>query len=354
MSEAKLIEDAPKLTKAAAAPNKMTVSVMNMTEKEYRAYPALSYSRLSDIEKVGILAVNASVASIGKLRGVVLGSVVDDVISNKMSHLPEYLVTVDKIPGPGTVTEKAIEHIVQYFSFKTLIDIHKPDLEHFLGINGYMKNGMNQSNFVEKLVNYKEFIEASKVANDETQIVTKFDKQIIIKAIRRLRSISYFSETFVNTSLVSVEFQNKFLAVINGVEIKCMLDVLRFDHHRKRIIPIDIKTGAMSQSDFESFYYQAYLKYNYYIQAGLYRKVLVEYFKSHPKYFDYEVVDFRFVYSTTNPKTGLSEGNLFIHEISKQLYLDSFRGFDYEEKGVKSCKLGIAALIKFYKDNLVA
>lgn len=353
MCEAELIDSKPKPSVIPANPNEMIVSVMNMTEKEYRAYPALSYSKLSDIEKVGILAVNANVASIGKLRGVILGSVVDDVISNKLKKIPEYVKFIDKVPGSGTVTERAIESIIENFEFTDFYELDKNALEHHLGANRFMMNGMNQANFYQKLSNYVQFINASKSANEDTQIATMFDKSIIIKAIKRLRSIPYFSSSFEDTTEQAISFQNKFLAVINGVEIKCMLDAIKFNHVDKTITPIDIKTGAMKDSDFNSFYLQAYLKYNYYIQAGLYKVILVEYFKKHPIYFDYVVEDFRFVYSTTNPKHALSTEHLFIHTIDKKMYVESFKGFEYEEGGKKQFKLGIGHLVKFYKDNLV-
>jgi hypothetical protein len=354
MSEATLNESIEeKVALPLPSSNAMTISVMNMTEKEYRAYPAVSYSRLSDIEKVGILAVNANVASIGKLRGVVLGSIVDDVISNKLNEMPDYIVTVDKIPGSGTITEKAIESIVDTFDFVDFTELDKDDLEHHLGVNRFMLNGMNSSNYYAKLLNYKEFINASKAVNEDTQIITKFDFSIAKKAIKRLRSLPLFHYGFIDDSVSTLIYQMKLLAKVNGIEIKCMLDAIEIDHDRKVITPIDIKTGAMGKSDFASFFYQAYLKYNYYIQAGLYRKILLEYFKNHPIYYDYEVGNFMFIYSTTNPKTSLLEENLFIHTIDQKMYLDSFKGFAYEENGKPGIKVGIGELLKFYKDNKI-
>jgi len=329
----------------------MTVEVMRMNEKEYRAYPAVSYSRLSDIEKVGILAVNANVASIGKLRGVVLGSITDDVISNRLSGIPDYVKTVDKIPGSGTITELAIESIVEKLSFTNFMGIDKDKLEHFLGSGGFMKNGMTSANFHGKLANYQEYINALKAADADTQIITRFDLAITKKAILRLKAIYIFSDSFQNSSSRQVVFQRKFLAKVNGVEIKCMLDAIDINHDNKTITPIDIKTGVMTDGDFYSFYNQAYLKYNYYIQAGLYRKILVEFFKNVTKYKDYVVEDFMFIYSSTNPRNGLSIQELFIHSINKKMYLESFKGFTHYYRGDNFIKKGIGELLRFYKDN---
>jgi hypothetical protein len=338
---------------AMSSPSYMHVREMLMDEKEYRAYPALSYSRLSDIEKIGIDAVNASANNIGKLRGVVLGSIVDDIISNKLSKTPIYIVKVNKIPGNGTITELAIEAIVKDLYFTNFINLDSLTLENYLVANRFMKNGMNSTNFHEKLVNYNEYINALKYAKEDTQIVTEFDYKILIKSAQRLRNqYPLFSSAFVNNKNESLDYQTKFLATINGLQIKCMLDAIHFDHVAKTIKPLDIKTGAMSKGDYESFYHEAYLRYNYYIQAGLYRKIAIEYFKNHTTYHDYEVLEFEFVYSTTNPKTSLSEQNLYVHTISTEEYKKSFKGFDYlDEQGMPACKLGIGELVRFYKEN---
>jgi hypothetical protein len=331
----------------------MSVEVLDMTEKEYRAYPALSYSRLSDIEKVGIDAVNANVASIGKLRGVVLGSIVDDIVSNKLENAPDYIVKVDKIPGSGTITDRAIEAFLKQTNFGQFIDVPKGYIKKFLNDNGFMKNGMNDSNFYEKLVNYEGFINASSNADEDTQIVTEYDYKIAMKSAKRLRDkYPLFSASFKDNSEDTLTYQVKLLAKINGIEIKCMLDAVHFDHVNKTIEPIDIKTGALSESDFQSFYHGAYLRYNYYIQAGLYRKIVTEYFKRDLSYSDYEVLPFKFVYSTTNPKTSMRSEDLFVHIISQEEYVKSFKGFDYvDTEGMPACKLGIGELVRFYKEN---
>jgi len=326
---------------------------MLMNEKQYRAYPALSYSRLSDIEKIGIDAVNASANNIGKLRGVVLGSIVDDIISNKLKNVPDYVIQVDKIPGAGTVTERAIQAIIKDHLFIRFEDVSQNYLKKFLNDNGFMTNGMNDSNFYGKLLNYEGYINVLALAKPETQIVSRYDFSIMMKAVKRLRAKDHrFEATFQNNSMETLVYQTKLLAKINGIEIKCMLDALYFDHMNKTIEPIDIKTGAMTKGDYESFYQEAYLRYNYYIQAGLYRKIITEYFKFHDHYHDYEILDFKFVYSTTSPVASMNEEELFVHKISSTEYIKSFRGFDYVDKqGIPACKLGIGELVRFYKEN---
>lgn len=343
MSEQKAMSEQKSGTSA------MTVTIMHCNEKEYRKHPALSYSRLSDIATAGLAAVNAPANNnIGKLRGVMLGSIVDEVISNRMDSLPSDVFFVKKIPGPGTVTDAAINKMVKDLTFTRIEAYDKHSLMHFLGSNGFMINGMNNSNFDEKIMNYAEYVNLLKHKGEDAKIVTEYDKKVIQKAIVRLRKLPFFSASFKNDNKTSIIYQLKFLAKINGIEIKCMLDALYIDDIEKTICPIDIKTGVLDKGGFSDFVEQAYLKYNYYIQAGLYRKILFEYCKTHGKYKDYKVIDFKFIYSTTNPKTFQSVNDLFIHTIINEDYMNSFKGFTHNGQYYK----GIAQLVNFYRENV--
>lgn len=321
-----------------------------ISEKEYRALDALSYSRMRDIAEIGKDAVNAPANnSIGHLRGVILGSLVDEMISNKQTSFPKNVCFVNKIPGPETVTQSAIEAINKKFNYVHYEDLNGSDVGNFLLISGFMRNGMNLGNFESKLLNYKEYIYNLK-NHQNSVIITNYDKTVVLGAVKRLRKNMFFSENFKNDSKgVSIYYQIKMLANINGIPVKCMFDAIIVDHFKKQIQIIDIKTGVLDKPEFKAFFEEAYLKYGYYIQAGLYRKIAIEYFKNNNKFHDYEVVDFTFVYSTTNPKTHLSVKDLFIHEMGGAAYIDSFKGFSYDGKNYP----GIGELFTFYKKHKI-
>jgi hypothetical protein len=170
--------------------------------------------------------------------------------------------------------------------------------------------------------------------------------------------ISSFPSNILSKTGRHIEYQLMLLATINGIEFKCMLDAVLFDHHSKTIYPIDIKTGVLATNSHPEFMDSCYYFYNYYIQAGIYRKVLIEYFKYHENYKDYKVQDFRFVYSTTNPKHAMKVEDPFTFILNEELYVKSFTGFKIpgytsNNKNPREHKPGIAELFMFYKDNVV-
>lgn len=340
---------------------RMKVCLMDITEAEYRAHPAVSYSRLSDVEKVGMAALDGSPKEdISKLRGVVLGSIVDEVISNKLDKLPQHIKTAEKIPGTGTITDLAIDCILDKLNLKKFDAISEADLKEFLIDNNLMRNGMTNANFLKKMYNYEEYIDKRIKHKDNPNaiFVNKFDLQIIKMAIKRLRKLRLFRSDFEDNVVETLSYQSKFLAEINGVKIKCMLDALFIDHLLKTIEPIDIKTGVLDVPDESAFFHGAYLTYNYYIQAGLYRKIIEEYFMHIEQYRNYTVLPFKFVYSTTSPKKSHTCEDVFVHVVDDNKHMESFKGFTHKTLNADGSineikKNGIAELFKFYSDNSI-
>jgi hypothetical protein len=341
------------------------IRLLDLEESDYRALDALSYSRLSDIERVGINAVNAKALDIGKLRGVNLGSIIDDVISNRRTEIPSNVQRVKKMPTAGSSTYNIAHLIVDNLKFYKFQGIRSEQIVDLCTKHNMFTNGVTVSNVYSKMENYAEYIDKVNETQNSTtvNIITDYDYLIAKKAIERLRRLDIFDAYFPKHPIVGsnsrhIEYQMMLLSTINGIEFKCMLDAVLFDHKSKQIWPIDIKTGALSKDSFSDFIEECYCYYNYYIQAGIYRKILIEYFKYHPVYKDYSVEEFRFIYSTTNPKHAMKIDNAFTFIISQEEYLNSFKGFrvpnwSSTNKNTKEQKPGIADLFNFYKANVV-
>jgi hypothetical protein len=331
-------------------------------ESDYRALDALSYSRLSDIEKVGIVAVNAPANNISNLRGISLGSIVDNVISKRLNKIPIDIHPINKFPSQGSITHIIAHSIVKNLTFTTFNDLAEQDIVDLANKEKLYTNGINASNIYLRMKNFAEFINVLKIGVKEENLVTKFDYTIADKAIKRLHQINIFLPEYpskrhsisgFDQNISHIEYQAMFLATINGIQFKCMLDALHFDHINKIIKPIDIKTGVLHQNSMEFFLEDCYYYYNYYIQSGMYRTIVTEYFKYHSLYKDYKVDDFEFIYSSTNPRFSLKINEPFVFTITKNMHLESFKSI--EIIGVtknKSKKPGIVELFNFYKDNV--
>jgi hypothetical protein len=135
-------------------------------------------------------------------------------------------------------------------------------------------------------------------------------------------------------------YQLKFKDTIDGVDYRCMADLIIVDHDNKVIYPIDLKTSSKAEWDF----YKSFIDWNYHIQARLYAKIILhnirkdEYFKS------FSIAPYRFIVANKNTLTPLV-----------WTYKDTFKqgtlfyGKDGQIICEDPCELGI--LLSYYLKN---
>ena len=88
-----------------------------------------------------------------------------------------------------------------------------------------------------------------------------------------------------------VFYQLKFKANIFGVNSRCMFDIIRVGHKNKTIELIDLKTTGKNEEEFE----KSFLDWNYWIQAQLYRSILLEVLGEDEYFGDFTLLDFKFL-----------------------------------------------------------
>ncbi len=119
------------------------------------------------------------------------------------------------------------------------------------------------------------------VPADKFMLATKIKSQLL-------------SDPFIKNSFVAKnsdeEIKNQVILTANleGIDLKGMLDLTKFDHKSKTIYPKDIKT-AKSIKDF----WKSYRDYRYDIQGSFYTMLLKE------NYPDYQIAPFEFIVGST-------------------------------------------------------
>lgn len=333
----------------------MIVQKISCSEKEYRDLDCLSYSVFSNIEEQGALnyLLSERVDNSG-VRGFALGGLVDRTISErKEKPCMDGIKVINKVPAFGESTHRVVMDLVKHEIERGNPNGHDVDAmivntEIFAdGITIFSKM-MNLNNYVAKLTNYREFIKEQFLAmkkGEDIICIGISDQKIMKASIDRFRTFPELRHDFVNNDQRGVYYQVKLVSEVMGIKIKAMLDVILVDHVNKTIRPVDMKTGMMDKNDYDTFIDKSYIRYKYYIQSGLYKKMLVEYCKTHAKFKDYKVLDFMFLYSTTSFKSGLSEKEPFKYIINDKQYIESFKGFEH----LGSHRKGIIELIEEYK-----
>ena len=86
-------------------------------------------------------------------------------------------------------------------------------------------------------------------------------------------------------------YQLKFKATLDGVDYRCMADLILVDHSNKRIYPIDLKTSGHPEWNF----FDSFKQWRYDLQARLYWRIIRDNLDRDEVYKDYILENYRFV-----------------------------------------------------------
>lgn len=304
-----------------------------ITEKEYRALDAVSYSFLKEIATSG-----PSIIQYGFERkhtdGLSLGSLVDKYISdNTYDYNDDFIISDTGLDLSGTTnSSKIIKYLYKNPDYPTnddsLVD---------LAINMDMWTNIKAREDIAKKILTPSFNDQFNLLNqikDNKMVLSVKDYETAMNMVFTLRthdfSKEYFNEDYSSTHISQVPI----LFEINEVPCKSLLDRIIINNEEKTIQGIDLKTGE------EKSFLPNFERYKYYLQAAMYSLALDQ-FKMQYGLDDYEILPFKFVYiSKNNPNIPL------IYRMNNSYILDYINGFinKYNEK-----EKGIIDLIEDYK-----
>jgi hypothetical protein len=91
-------------------------------------------------------------------------------------------------------------------------------------------------------------------------------------------------------------YQLKFKSKFFEDSIRCMFDIIKVNHDKKTIEPIDLKTTGHGEEDFE----KSFMDWNYWIQSGMYSYILREVTLMDENYINYTILPFKFLVINKN------------------------------------------------------
>lgn len=224
---------------------------LNMTEKEYRDYPAVNYSKLSTLDRNPQM-VNAEFKSTDAMN---LGSMVDMMITGG-DYSQEYVPAMVEKPGGqiGEFADALLKGMGEAEAY-TLVGFKRDKIETVI----------KKFNDGDGLKYYRQ------VLDNVDKTIVSFD--MIHKAthiVNVLRTHEYTAKYFETTLSDGVEIHYQVPIVFDlpeGMgEGKALFDILVVDHISGKVIPIDLKTSSGKAIEFAS----SFFKWRYYLQASLY------------------------------------------------------------------------------------
>ena len=273
---------------------------LEISEKEYRAMPELSYSMLSDYERLGYDGLD-KLFERKESPSLVTGSCVDAIITGGEDEFNRLFTVMDiNISAGGKdICNQLISMCLPYQSFDEIPELIVSNAAKEVGFWKDDKWDAKRYKEVLKTGNISGYYSA--LLNADKTIIDTNTYNDVINMVRALRespaTAGYFAD---NDELSPIQryYQLKFKAVFEGVGYRNMADLLICDYEKKRVYPIDLKTSlSCSEWNFE----ENFLKWHYYIQARLYWRIIRANMDADNYFKDFSLENYRFI--IVNPKT---------------------------------------------------
>ena len=308
-------------------------SNLNLMEEQYRDLNIPSYSVLSSIKQQGIDVLSGEKLSFNFKFGKLV-----DTMCFEPHKVKELFYRGSTVKPPTSSHKKIVDKILENIFSKDSSN-EKP------GIAGLKRKKSSVSNklkdYKSKIVNYCIAEGVLKTYNDDKKYSTivssssdyfkdKVDSmgKILIKdemwKLAHQTAITLQTHRFTakyfakNVDGVEIFYQYQFDVKVNGRRVKGMLDCVIVNHHKKIIIPVDLKTGEAPVKGFPHLY----VYHGYYIQGGLYREALRTIVENDFDLDGYVVNPFEFIYiSKLNPYKPM------IYVVDDELHDNALHGF---------------------------
>lgn len=264
---------------------------LNISEAEYRELPQLSYSALARYEKNGF-SIIPHLYDKQEGEALTFGSMVDTIITEGMEKFKEkFAVSNFKLPSEALVL--ITQTLYSQCSQETLDEVPDEEILNVCNSLEYCMRMGNDTRIRKVREGCTEYYNSLKACIGKT-IVTEQTYQEVLATVGALKSSPQSAKYLRQTDeegQIEFLYQQKFCTTLNGLEVKCMFDLLIVNHLQKIIMPIDLKTTSVPEYDFQ----RKFIENRYDIQSRLYYKILREVIMQDDYFKDFKIADFRFL-----------------------------------------------------------
>lgn len=263
-------------------------------EETYRADPALSYSTLAKFAREGFNKLDSLFDRL-ETPSLTFGSAVDSIITGGEKEFNSRFMVAEYPPISESVLKivKALFN-AHYHTHRNITDI--PDSV-IIGYTEELKYQLNWKPETRAKVIKEQGGEYYKLlysAQDRTILDTDTYGQVVsaVNALKNSEATKfYFQPNNPFNDRYWREYQLKFKATLDGIDFRCMADLLLVDHETKTIYPIDLKTSSHTEWDF----FKSFIEWRYDVQARLYWRIIRDNLDRYPEWKDYTLANYKFI-----------------------------------------------------------
>lgn len=296
---------------------------LNITEQEYRDLSYLSYSALAKYEKGGFSSIS-HLYDKQESDALTFGSMVDTIITEGMDKFKDkFIVAEFKVPSEALVTitkdllDKTTEEHLDNISSDIILDTCNT-FEYCMRMSDEVR--------VRKVKEgCSEYFNSLRACAGKIVVSEKIYQEVLatVGALKNSPQSAQYLQHTKEGSDVEFLYQQKFRDVIEGLEVKCMTDLLIVNHTKKIIIPIDLKTSSLPEYEFP----KKYLENRYDIQSRLYCRILKALMNKDEYFKDFSLACFRFLVVNKDNRIPLLYTDSKSHEQGKDIELHFPSGY---------------------------
>ena len=264
-----------------------------VSEPEYRADSALSYSTLSRFEREGFNKLDHLFDKISS-PSLLEGSMVDCLITGSTDEFNSLYYVAD-FPSIGDKEQLVVNALFDKYHdlCHSFSEIRKDLILDALNEYEFQKNWRDETRvrvFSERVAMYYNL----KILAGNKTVVDQATFNRVIAMVNTLKESTSTHGFFVDNdpqSPIRRYYQLKFKARFENVDYRCMADLIIVDYEDKKIYPFDLKTSGHKEWDFQDSFEQ----WNYMIQARLYWRIIRANMLQDPYFKDFTLEDYKFI-----------------------------------------------------------
>ena len=275
----------------------------NVDEETYRNDEALSYSTLAKFSREGFNKLDTLFDKVDS-PSLTFGSAVDTLITGSQEEFDNNFMVADFPPISDSVL-KVIKAAFTKFSsdYTSLQDIPTNEIITLTEECNYQLNWKPETRVKVIREQGSEYYSLLAIAGDRKIIDTATKEQIdnTVNALKTSEATEFYFRNNEGDIRFLREYQLKFKSVLNGIDYRCMADLIIVDYNDKKIYPVDLKTSSHAEWDF----FESFLQWSYQIQARLYWRIIRDNMNRDEYFKNFELVDYTFIVVNKNTLTPL-------------------------------------------------
>lgn len=264
-----------------------------VTEEEYRADKAYSYSTLAKFDREGFNNLHTLFDKV-ESPSLLFGSMVDTLLTDGQEAFDDRFLVAEFPDTPDSIIKILKTLFVETNGIYRKLEDISDDFILTVAINNkYQENWRPETRVKvirEKGSEYYKLLALSV----GKELVSSTLYQDAISCVHNLRNSEatkwYFA---IDNPFDGIEryYQLKFKDEYEGIPVRCMMDLAIVDNTNKIVYPCDLKTSYKKEWDF----YKSFIEWKYYIQSQLYWYILRNIMDKDPKFKDYKLANYRFI-----------------------------------------------------------